>query len=40
MWNSTLRRLGNLRWGLAAMLLGPPLPFLILAFLIGGWNGR
>jgi hypothetical protein len=30
------KRPGNLRWGLAAMLLGLPLPFVILAFLFGG----
>ncbi len=29
-------RQGNIRWGLAAMLLGLPLPFIILAFLFGG----
>jgi hypothetical protein len=29
-------RKGNIRWGLAAMLLGLPLPFIILAFLFGG----
>jgi hypothetical protein len=31
---------GNIRWGLAAMLLGLPLPFVILAFLFGGCGGR
>ncbi len=31
-----VKRLGNLRWGLGAMLLGLPLPFVILAFLFGG----
>ncbi|MEI7686361.1 MAG: hypothetical protein WCL32_15180 [Planctomycetota bacterium] len=29
-------RKGSLRWGLAAMLLGLPLPFILLAFLFGG----
>lgn len=29
-------RKGNLRWGLAAWLIGLPLPFVILAFLFGG----
>ena len=29
-------RKGNIRWGLAAMLLGLPLPFILLAFLFGG----
>jgi hypothetical protein len=31
---------GNIRWGLAAMLLGLPLPFVILAFLFGGCNAH
>ena len=31
-------RKGNLRWGLAAWLIGLPLPFIILAFLFGGCN--
>jgi len=31
-----MQRLGSLRWGLAAMLLGLPLPFILLAFLFGG----
>lgn len=31
-------RPGSMRWGLAAMLLGLPLPFVILAFLFGGCN--
>jgi hypothetical protein len=31
---------GSIRWGLAAMLLGLPLPVIILAFLFGGCNGR
>ena len=31
---------GNVRWGLAAMLLGLPLPFIILAFLFGGCGGH
>ncbi|CAN5548927.1 hypothetical protein BH10PLA2_BH10PLA2_07130 [soil metagenome] len=35
-----IKRLGNIRWGLAAMLLGLPLPFIILAFLFGGCSGR
>lgn len=33
-----IRRLGNARWGCAAMLLGLPLPLVILAFLFGGCN--
>jgi hypothetical protein len=31
-------RTGKLRWGLAALLLGLPLPIVILAFLMGGCN--
>jgi len=37
--NSNEQRKGNIRWGLGAMLLGLPLPFIILAFLFGGCNG-
>ena len=31
-----LKRVGRASWGLAAMLLGLPLPFVVLAFLCGG----
>ena len=27
---------GNMRWGLIALLLGLPFPFVLLAFLFGG----
>jgi hypothetical protein len=37
--NDNEERKGNIRWGLAAMLLGLPLPFIILAFLFGGCGG-
>ena len=40
MMRNTLKRLGDLRWGLAAMILGLPLPLVILAFLCGGCGGR
>ena len=30
------KRAANIRWGLAALLLGLPLPIVILAFLFGG----
>jgi len=40
MLKGTLKRLGNVRWGLAALILGLPLPVVILAFLCGGCNGR
>ena len=30
------KRMGTIRWGLVALLLGLPLPFVILAFLIPG----
>lgn len=33
----TIREAG-VRWGLAALLLGLPLPIVILAFLFGGCN--
>lgn len=36
MLTNWMKRLGGIRWGLAAMLLGLPLPFIILAFLFGG----
>ncbi len=32
------KRVGRVSYGLAAMLLGLPLPFVILAFLCGGCN--
>jgi len=35
-----LTRFGKIRYGLAAMLLGLPLPFVILAFLWGGCSSR
>jgi len=36
MLTNGIKRLGNARWGLAALILGLPLPFVILAFLFGG----
>ncbi len=33
---ATVQRVGKISWGLAAMLLGLPLPVVILAFLFGG----
>lgn len=36
MLKSAIKRLGSIRWGLAALLLGLPLPFVILAFMFGG----
>lgn len=38
MLRNSLKRWGNMRWGCAAMLLGLPLPLIILAFLFGGCN--
>jgi len=32
----TIRRAGNVRWGLVALLLGLPLPLILLAFLFLG----
>jgi hypothetical protein len=31
-----MQRAGNIRWGLIALLLGLPLPFVLLAFLMPG----
>lgn len=31
-----IRRTANVRWGLIALLLGLPIPVVILAFLFGG----
>ena len=39
MLKNAVKRMGNARWGFAAMLLGLPLPFIILAFLCGGCRG-
>lgn len=36
MLKNRLKRLGNFRWGLGALIVGLPLPFVILAFLFGG----
>jgi len=34
--NNKLRRPGDMKWGLAALILGIPIPFVILAFLLMG----
>jgi hypothetical protein len=39
MLRNGLKRVGDLRWGLAAMILGLPLPFVLLACLFGGCRG-
>jgi hypothetical protein len=31
-----IKRVGKIAWGLAAILVGLPLPFVLLAFLVGG----
>jgi len=36
MLRNTIRRAGNTRWGLIALLLGLPLPFVLLAWLFLG----
>ena len=36
MFTSMKRRAGNARWGLIAMLMGLPLPIVLLAFLFMG----
>jgi hypothetical protein len=38
MLKNGIKRLGNFRWGLATLILGLPLPFVLLAFLFGGCN--
>jgi hypothetical protein len=38
MLRSGLKRVGSMRWGLVALLLGLPLPIVILAFLMPGYN--
>lgn len=38
--NKPEERAGSVRWGLAALVLGLPLPVIILAFLFGGCGGR
>lgn len=35
-----LTRLGKIRYGLAALLLGLPLPIVLIAFLMPGCGGR
>lgn len=37
--DKTMTRWGKIRYGLAALLLGLPLPVVILAFLWGGCTG-
>lgn len=36
MLKNSVKRLGRISWGVAAMVLGLPLPFVALAFLCGG----
>jgi len=36
MLRAQIRRLANMRWGLIALLLGLPLPIVVIAFLFGG----
>jgi len=36
MIRTKLNRFGKISWGLAALLVGLPLPFVLLAFLVGG----
>lgn len=36
MLSRSLQRAGNARWGLIALLLGLPLPIVLLAFLFAG----
>ena len=40
MFRNRIQRAGNARWGLIALLLGLPLPLVIIAFLfVGGCGG-
>jgi len=39
MFKKTVKRLGDMKWGLIALLLGLPLPVVVLFFLCGGCNG-
>jgi hypothetical protein len=36
MLRNGIKRVGGMRWGLAALLLGLPLPIVLIAFLFGG----
>lgn len=36
MFRNTIQRAGNMRWGLIALLLGLPLPIVLIAFLFVG----
>jgi hypothetical protein len=38
MFQESAARAGSIRWGLVAVLLGLPLPIIILAFLMPGCN--
>ena len=38
--NAETTRFGKIRYGLAAILLGLPLPFILLAFLMPGCGSR
>lgn len=40
MLQKTIKRLGDVKWGLIAILLGLPLPVVILFFLCGGCNSN
>ncbi|MFL5339365.1 MAG: hypothetical protein ACJ8F7_04280 [Gemmataceae bacterium] len=40
MIRNRLKRVGDMKWGLIALLLGLPLPIVIIAFLFVGGCGR
>ena len=40
MLQKSLKRVGSMRWGLIALLLGLPLPIVIIAFLFVGGCSR
>lgn len=39
MMYKAIKRVGDMRWGLAALILGLPLPFVVLACLFPGCGG-
>ena len=39
MLKTTMKRVGDMKWGLIALLLGLPIPVVILAFMCGGCGG-
>jgi hypothetical protein len=40
MFKNQIKRVADMRWGLAALILGLPIPVVVLAFLCGGCGTR